>query len=222
VKNPLQTMLMGLDYLSNRLKQPDENLATALKDMREAVKRADTIILELLALSANAEFHWVLEDLNAVIERSLRLIKNALISMQITVVPDLAPNLPQLPMDPLKLQQVFINILLNAIQAMSRGGMLTVRTHALNVDHLPHHKPAFRKFKPGETVAVTEVQDSGPGFTEAALDRAFDPFFTTKPVGVGTGLGLSVAKKIIDLHNGAIEIANARDGGALVTIVLKT
>jgi signal transduction histidine kinase len=73
----------------------------------------------------------------------------------------------------------------------------------------------------GDRVVVVEVQDNGPGIPEAHLPRIFDPFFTTKPVGVGTGLGLSVVKNIVDLHGGAIGIKNAPGGGALVRVVLK-
>ena len=66
------------------------------------------------------------------------------------------------------------------------------------------------------------MQDTGTGISEAHLAKVFDPFFTTKPVGVGSGLGLSVVKKIVDLHGGAIDIRNGPQGGALVTLVLRT
>jgi len=70
-------------------------------------------------------------------------------------------------------------------------------------------------------VVILEVQDTGTGIPEDLLPRIFDPFFTTKPTGVGTGLGLSVVKKIIDLHGGAIDIRNAPAGGAMVTLLLR-
>ena len=73
----------------------------------------------------------------------------------------------------------------------------------------------------GDPVVVVEVRDTGTGIAEADLPRIFDPFFTTKPVGVGTGLGLSVVKNIVALHGGAIAIRNAPGGGVLATVVLK-
>ena len=80
---------------------------------------------------------------------------------------------------------------------------------------------ASRSFKPGERVVIAQVQDTGTGIAPANLPKVFDPFFTTKPVGVGTGLGLSVVKKIMDLHGGAIDIQNAAPDGVVVTLVLR-
>ncbi|HEU5071250.1 MAG TPA: PAS domain S-box protein [Verrucomicrobiae bacterium] len=221
VKNPLQTILMGLDYLGTRLGQPDENLAAALNDMRDAVKRANTIIREMLSLSASLEFHWAEEDVNEVIRRSLMLVRNELIASHVTLKEELDPLLPRLPADSQKLQQVFINIFINGIQAMDRGGTLTVRTRTHKLDSLSAREPIFRRFHPGDMVIIAQVQDTGAGLSEAVLPKVFDPFFTTKPVGTGTGLGLSVARKIVALHGGEIEITNAPEGGALVTVVLK-
>jgi PAS domain S-box-containing protein len=223
VKNPLQTILMGLDYLDSQITQPPPDLSLTLTDMRDAVKRANTIVRELLALSADSDFHWELEEVNGVLERSLRLIKNALITARVTVKLELAADLPRLPLDPPKLEQVFLNLFINSMQAMSEGGTLTVRTRVRRLDDPARSEPLFRKFAPGDTLVIVEVADTGPGLPEEVLARVFDPFFTTKAVGVGTGLGLSVARKIIDLHGGSIEIKNAPGGrGALVTVALKT
>jgi len=223
VKNPLQTMLMGVDYLTDRLTQPDQELGGVLADMREAVKRANTIIRELLTLSANTEFQWVMADVNGLLERALHLAKSTLITSRITARLELAPDLPLLPIDPPKLEQVFLNVFINSIQAMPHGGTLTVRTRLLAMSETTRQQMLFGNCRGDEKLVVVEVADTGEGLTEEALLRVFDPFFTTKPIGVGTGLGLSVARKIIELHGGAIEIKNAPDGtGAIVTVVLKT
>jgi signal transduction histidine kinase len=81
--------------------------------------------------------------------------------------------------------------------------------------------PLYREFKPAERLIVAEVRDTGTGIKETDLPRVFDPFFTTKPVGVGTGLGLSTAKMIIDRHGGVVAIKNAPSGGVFVTVALK-
>jgi signal transduction histidine kinase len=76
------------------------------------------------------------------------------------------------------------------------------------------------QFFVGDTVVVVAFDDTGPGIPEENLAKIFDPFFTTKPTGVGTGLGLPVSKKIVELHGGTIEVSNRRDGGARVMIIL--
>lgn len=222
VQNPLQIILLGLDYLANRLANPDESLALILTDMRDAVNRANSIIRELLNLTTNSNFQMISQDLNQLIARALLLVKNPLTSQQVEVRLELDPSLPALKFDAQKLEQVFINVFINSIQAMAAGGTLTIRTRQVLLDDSSAREPVFRRFNPGETLVVAEVQDTGSGLTETEIARAFDPFFTTKPVGVGSGLGLPVARKIIDVHGGNIEIKNAPGGGALVAIVLKT
>jgi len=221
VKNPLQTILLGLNYLGNRQSQADENVDQVLTDMRDAVNRANNIILDLLSLSANSDFHLVPTAPNDLIERALMLTRNLLISSHITLQRDLSSGLPSVLVDPPKFEQVLINIIINGIQAMTAGGTLTVRSRLVCVDESFAGMPIFRKFKLGENLVVIEVKDTGPGLTETQLLKAFDPFFTTKPVGIGTGLGLSVTKKIVEEHGGDIEIKNAPGGGALVVVVIK-
>ena len=77
-------------------------------------------------------------------------------------------------------------------------------------------------FRPGQEVVIIEVRDGGAGIPEESLSKVFDPFFTTKPTGKGTGLGLTVARSIIDLHGGFITMENAPEGGAVATIILRT
>lgn len=222
VKNPLQTILLGLHYLTRKLAgEPDDVLLT-LADMRDAVRRANAIIRELLLLSAETDFRPEPGDLTAVIERSLLLMRNDLIAGKVDLVCDLATGLPPVPMDAVKLEQVFINFLLNARQAMPQGGRLRVVTREVRLDNGPSTRPPLlRRFKSGQRLVIVEIEDTGCGIAEAHLPRLFDPFFTTKPVGVGTGLGLSVARRIVDLHEGAVEIGNIPTGGARVTMVLK-
>lgn len=222
VKNPLHTILMGLDYLDRNLPGTNESIAPVLGDMREAVKRANTIIRDLLRLSAPADFQLRQEDLNAVVEHALWLINNETVASHVSVLRHLGGDLPRVVVDRQKIEQVLINLFINALQAMSQGGVLSVATRAgcLGED-LKLSQTAFPQFKCGDRLAVIEVQDSGPGIPEEDFPRLFDPFFTTKPVGVGAGLGLSVAKTIVEFHQGAIQIQNVPQGGALVTLVLR-
>lgn len=222
VKNPLQTILMGLDYLANNFPRGHDNTALVLNDMRDAVNRANKIIRELLQLSASTDFEPKEADLNSLVERSLWLINNEVIASRISVVRKLGVNLPRVRMDCSKIEQVLINLFINALQAMSQGGVLTVITRHRRFDEdLRVSGPAFPQFKSSDWVVIAEVQDTGQGIPEEALPRVFDPFFTTKPSGVGTGLGLSVVKSIMDLHNAGIDIRNNPLGGAWVTLLFK-
>jgi PAS domain S-box-containing protein len=222
VKNPLQTILMGLDFVCQKVPADDRDLTDTLTDMRDAVKRASSIIRELLVFSSDTDFQTRPENLNSLIERSLRLLNPGLLAAQTEVVRNLDPQLPRVSIDDNKIQQVFINLFLNAVQAMPSGGTLTLTTRTLRMDgSASAPSPLFRRFEAGDTLVVAEVEDTGHGIPEAALPQVFDPFFTTKPPGVGTGLGLSIAKKIVDLHGGEIQIRNRPSGGVAVAVALR-
>ena len=112
---------------------------------------------------------------------------------------------------------------MNAIQAMEKGGTLTVRTSKRRLVRSQHDEGSrtSNQLFLGDTAVVAEFEDSGPGISPQNLAKIFDPFFTTKPTGVGTGLGLPVSKKIIELHGGSIDIGNRPEGGVSVAIALR-
>jgi signal transduction histidine kinase len=113
---------------------------------------------------------------------------------------------------------------MNAIHAMGKDGTLTVKTASrqLSKEYFNMHCKFTEHLKAGDSVVITEIEDTGTGIPEDKIDKLFDPFFTTKPTGVGTGLGLSVTRGIIDLHKAAINIVNRNEGGACVSIIFKT
>ncbi len=159
------------------------------------------------------------------IEQSLALVRHELTAVPITLVRELAENLPAIWLDKNKVKQVFVNILTNATHAMPGGGTLTVKTYARQLQPEEIGADAGSRladrFRVGDTVVVTEVIDTGTGISEEKLTQIFDPFFTTKPTGKGTGLGLTVTRKIVELHGGSIEIRNRKEGGVVVTILFK-
>jgi PAS domain S-box-containing protein len=220
VKNPLQTILMGLDYFTRAVPSDNENVSMVLTDMRSAVKRADTIIRGLLQFSATNTPDAKDEKFNAVLAQALLLVRYELTRSRIVLMGDLAEVLPPVRLDKIKMEQVFINLFMNAIHAMPNGGKLTVTTRAERIAS-PVEEGGTVRFRPGDTVVIAEVRDTGTGIPEEVLPKIFDPFFTTKPTGVGTGLGLPVTKKIIELHGGTITIRNDPAGGVRVTIMLK-
>jgi len=222
VKNPLMTILTGVKILSKRLADADDTTRLLLEDMTAAVGRADKIIGGLLSYSRDRELDLGLVDLNATIDGSLLLVKHELDKGRIHIVKDLDPSLPSLQLDQFKMQQVFVNLLTNALHAMDHDGELHLRTSLATLTSGKH--VGYRhgdRFTPGAHVVVVQIDDSGPGIPDEHLSKIFDPFFTTKPTGIGTGLGLSVCQQIVDMHGGTIAIGNRDEGGARVTIVFK-
>ncbi len=141
-------------------------------------------------------------DVNAVIQRMVRLVENQKEMRTVHIEQDYADGLPDVLGDANQLQQVLLNLFLNAAAAMPNGGILNVKTLA----------------EQGEVLIV--VSDSGCGIPQENLDKIFDPFFTTKPVGQGTGLGLSVSYGIIEQHGGSIEVESEWGVGSTFTIHL--
>jgi signal transduction histidine kinase len=204
VKNPLAVIQLGVDYLISTTKPDASSEAIeTIHEMADAVERADTVIKGLLNFSRSEKLALVPADLNSVIEESLVLVRHEFTKHSIALEKNLAGGLPQVGLDPGKVKQVFINMFMNAIQAMGSDGSLSVKTFRL----------------PSNESAVVQIEDTGSGIPEDKLDKLFEPFFTTKPVGSGTGLGLSVSKNIIELHGGTIKIGNRTDArGVAVTI----
>jgi len=223
VKNPLATILMGIHYLSKVYAHADKSTVKVLKDMQHATESADSIVKGMLEFSAFKELELKGEDLNALVEQTLSLMKHTFEKSHISVVTSLDEKIPKIRMDRNKIEQVFVNLFTNAIDAMPKDGTLTVKTYVKELTQIGHRTGRRRtdRFMLGETVAVVEIEDTGAGIPEDQLSKVFDPFFTTKPTGKGTGLGLAVTEKIIDLHLAAIDIKNRKEGGVVVTIRFK-
>jgi PAS domain S-box-containing protein len=219
VKNPLTVILMGIEYLGKHL-QSDEEVVSILQDMDDAVKRANTVIRGLLDFSTPGTLDVKLEKLSDVIEKSLWLVKHEFSRVQVVVHKEVAPDLPLLRLDRNKIEQVLVNIFLNAIHAMPEGGSLTVRAGLRDLSELGRSGRRLDAAG-GEKIVAIEVEDTGTGIPEEKLAKIFDPFFTTKAPGKGTGLGLTVIQKIVEMHGGTISIHNRPEGGVRVTILFQ-
>jgi signal transduction histidine kinase len=221
VKNPLAIIQMGSDFLSQELKG-NEVAGDVIKDIDDAVHRADSVIRGLLDFSRDEKLNRKPLNINKIIENSLHMVSHEMHQRSIEVKTYLADNLADIELDENKLQQVFINLFMNSAHAMHQNGEITVSTRfkklALQSDLVRDRE---HQFKIGETVLVVEVADTGPGISDEDRDKIFDPFYTTKPVGEGTGLGLSVTRNIVNLHEGSIDICNRDDGGASVLMMFK-
>lgn len=221
VKNPLAIISMGIDYLSREQFPENSDVPAILKDISSAVHRADEVIRGLLDFSAPKKLDLQDVDLNEIIEEALLLVRGEMQGSEFNVEKNLESNLPPLKLDAIKMSQVFVNVFTNAIHSMTTGGNLAVRTYKKQLTGIGPNVGDSRveSFRVGDTVVVSEIEDTGPGIPEDKLKKIFDPFFTTKPTGKGTGLGLTVTKTIIDLHGGTIDIRNKSEGGAKVTIM---
>ncbi|MBI3010897.1 MAG: hypothetical protein HYY58_00170, partial [Candidatus Omnitrophica bacterium] len=169
VKNPLTAILLGAQYLSTHLagaqSRDHDELASVAREMEEVVKRADAVVNGLLDFATPQQFHLAADRLNPAIEESLGLVKHELDASRVTVVTALQDDLPMVRFDRNKIQQAFVNLFLNAIQAMPAGGTLTVRTYTKPLSLLDEHvgRRQSDQFKLGETVVVAEVTDTGSG-----------------------------------------------------------
>jgi len=209
--NPLMTLSLGAEYFLHRTENPGE--VQLLQDMKEAVHRASNVINVLLDYSRPRPLQRTNEDIHSVIENSLALVRHQLNKQLVTVVREFDTTLPSLLLDRARIEHVFVNLFLNAMQAMPPGGTLTVRTFASSPSFSDNDAPA------GVTV---EVDDTGDGIMPENAGKVFEPFFTTKPPGQGTGLGLAIVRRIMEIHGGSIRLSNRREGGARATLQFDT
>jgi hypothetical protein len=226
VKNPLQVILIGLQFVADSQAGADPQVRTVLQEMLDAVHRANGVIQDLLDFASPRELGMQPRPLNALLEKALRFVRHDLTKAGIKVITHLAEGLPEVIVDPTKIEQVFVNLLTNACHAMPSGGTLTVSTkeRVISAGESPRHDSGDRsgiRFRPGEPVLTVEIRDTGVGVPAEKITRIFEPFFTTKSTGKGTGLGLSVTQKIVDLHRGKITIENHPEGGVIASVTLK-
>ncbi len=211
INNPLAYVMGNLDMLAEELRAV--TLPPALRgewselvrDAREGTERIRTIVRGLRTFARADEDRRALVDLTAVLALAVDLTASE-VRGRARLVLDLGP-LPLVVGDDARLGQVFINLLVNAAQAIGDGD---AEAHEIRI---VARTDADRR-------AVVEVHDTGPGIPAETIGRVFDPFFTTKPVGVGTGLGLSVCHSIVTGLGGAITAHARPGGGAIVRVVL--
>lgn len=221
VKNPLQIIQLGLDWLEQVLTL-DATATEVFSDLQQAVARADTVVRGLLDFSRERELTLTACSINEIIERSLQLVRHQANQLNIDIIVDLGEPMPARPFDDDKLQQVFLNLLMNAMHAVEQTGTLWVTSavHILGDGDLGT-QAREAGFLPGDRVIRVLIEDSGPGIKPENLTRLFDPYFTTKPLGAGTGLGLSVTRNVVTLHGGSIDLGNRPGGGARAVLLFR-
>jgi two-component system, chemotaxis family, CheB/CheR fusion protein len=177
----------------------------ALRIIDEETKRCQQLIQNLMRFARPGNAERRLTDIGAIIDRTLRMMDNRFYKQQVTVVREAQPTLPQLEADPQQIEQVLINLYLNALDAMPDGGTLTVSA-------------ATQGAGPELDIVIT-VADSGVGMDETELQRIFKPFYTAKK-RTGFGLGLPLCERIVKNHGGRIEVASELGHGTTCKIYL--
>jgi two-component system, NtrC family, sensor kinase len=211
INNPLAVIGEKAGWIKDLLAEEDLSKSENLKEFEDAVKRieyhverAKKVTHRLLGFARRMEPILEQVDINKTLNETVDFLENESRFRNIDIQLDPQISLPTILSDSSQLQQVFLNIINNAIDAIGKGGEIRIRTtHLLPNDEI-----------------LIEIADNGPGIPKENLGKIFDPFFTTKEVGKGTGLGLSIVYSIIEKLGGRIMVASAEGQGTTFTIYL--
>ena len=203
ILNPLNVIILRLHTLIGNPDTPLE-VTRYLRIMEKHANRITKITRDLLSFSRQREPKRRLIDLNESIKRTLSLLEHGLRIQNIEVESKLSDELPPGLADQDQLQQMVLNLLTNAKDAMPDGGHLSLTTKAVQTN--------------GQMFIELRVEDTGEGIAPEDLENLFDPFFTTKDEGKGTGLGLSICQGIVEDYGGSIWAENVPDGGAAFVV----
>ena len=205
INNPAGTILMRAGQLSQSLADAPTEIREDLAVIQRQVDKIGLIVAGLLSFSRRTESSGELIslDINEVVQRTAHLMEGMLRSRKVEVELGLADHLPRVSADGARIEQVLLNLVNNAVDAMPEGGRLTFGS----------------RVAADGSVQVT-IADTGVGIAPEHLGRVFDPFFTTKDPGQGTGLGLSVSYAIVEQHGGSIEVASDAGRGTCFTLSL--
>ena len=214
--NNLLTAILGYSQiLLDRLSE-DDPTRFEISEIEAAAKRAARLTRQLLALSRKQVLQPEVLELNAMVGKLQNMLRR-LIREDIALSTHLCPELGRIKADPGQLEQIIVNLVVNARDAMPTGGNLTIGTANVDLDQL--YADAYPEVRPGRYVALT-VSDSGMGMDTATQVRIFEPFFTTKEEGKGTGLGLSTVFGIVKQSNGHITVDSQPGKGTTIKVYL--
>ncbi len=204
LNNPLNNISLSTDTLLEEYDDLDrEEQVEILKDIMAQTERASKIVKNLLDFSRARSSEMQPLHLDNVLNKTIDLIDNELRIHNIALSQDIEDQLPRIKGDINKLQQVFLNLLINAEQAMEENGSITLRARRTD-----------------NNMIRVDVTDTGPGIPSEAIDQIFDPFFTTKEAGKGTGLGLAIVYGIVKRHGGYIEVSSKLGEGTTFSVYL--
>jgi len=215
VGNPLSAIENYVEVLRRRGADPELVAAVA----REA-ERIDVIVRSLLDYARPRAAQWDSLDLSEVMESAVALLGAQGVLRPVTVDWTAVPGLPRVPGDRAALEQVFVNLLLNAVDAAGPGGRIAVRGAATSLGAAGAGARHLADRPDGTAAVEVVVADSGAGVPAELRERVFDPFFTTKEPGRGTGLGLAIVLRTVHDHGGRVDVGTSDLGGASFTVTL--
>ena len=203
LNNPLNNISLTVETLLDDFDDMEaERKKTLLEDIFTQVQRASATVRNLLDFTRKDQPVFTVLSVPDLLQASLKLVGNELALARVEATVDVAADLPRVNGNPRNLEQVFLNLFLNAMEAMPSGGTLKIT--------------ATRR----EDFVRVAVQDSGSGIAPEHLEQVFEPFFTTKEAGEGTGLGLSVSYSIVEKHGGRLEVESQPGRGTTFTVTL--
>jgi signal transduction histidine kinase len=212
--NNLLTMVMGNTSMALTKLDGESPAAVRLRDVMRAAESAASLTRQLLAFSRRQPIEPRPLDLNRHVMGIVRLLER-LFHEDVKTVTKLDASIAPIMADPSQVEQIVINLAVNARDAMPGGGTLTIETRSTRIDRQP--AAASPVLKPGDYVALS-VADTGIGIPESDLPLIFDPFFTTKPLGQGTGLGLASVYGAVQQNGGSIEVRSSPGNGTVMTV----
>lgn len=208
VKNPLATILYGVSFLAEDLKEHTSgDISLVISNIKEAIERADRIISDLLDFSNFQRIEAQPEKINAILEKALTLVGHDVEKNGIYLEEQLGADLPLICVERNRIEQVIINLLLNAVHSIShnkRKGKIIISTRCVRQD--------------SKDKVLLQIEDNGIGIPANNLDKIFEPFYSTRQNVHGLGLGLYVSKIIMDLHAGRIFFENLEKGGVRASL----
>ena len=219
IRNPLAGIGGALQILSKQFSSGDPN-HLIFKEVLHQVLRLDDFVKNLLQFARPSTPKFEPLKIEDIIDSTLFLVANQINKKQIKLKVEHQPNQPHIQGDKNLLQQVFLNIIINALDAMDEGGELKINVQWQQEEKTPSIPEDGIYCVPRQNQILIEISDTGPGISEEDLDNIFNPFFTTK--SQGTGLGLSITHRIIEQHRGTISVDSHPGTGTTFIIALPT
>ncbi len=210
------TAILGHTEVLRRHVKADEFGNRTIKTVEDAARRAGQLVSKLLSFARKERLELAPTELNRVVSDTAELLGRTLIDRNITIRMKLDPNLPAVKGDYVHLEQIIANLVMNSMDAMPAGGVITISTFSEDLTTDSH---AYPFIVPGKYV-VLEVNDTGTGIPREIVDRIFEPFFTTKPPGKGTGLGLAMVYGIVKSHKGEVRVSSRAGKGTTFSVYI--
>ena len=204
VNNPIGIILLFAQAMEKRLVAGDPMQLPVSSIVREALRCRD-LVQEMLIIAREGQTQFKKIDLNEIMKASVEILKPRALQRDVSVIQEPARDLPEHHGNRTQIQQVFLNLGANAIDATPKGGKITMRT-----------------LSNGGDMACFEIADNGSGIPVEDRRKIFDPFYTTKDTGKGIGLGLSLAYKVVRMHDGNIVVHERDGGGTVMRVELST